>query len=284
MAPRSLGWRTDLIFARFDGKVEERADHLVIRTPHNPSFWWGNFLLYDHAPRPGDAAAWVQRFDAEIASRQPESRHVTFGIDSAAPLALPADFAQAGFTLFSSTVLTMRREQLRAPSRLLDDRFRIDVLRLPGQAAAAVDLQVESDAGHSEGPAAYRLFRARQMRRYETMERAGMGHWFGVFARDESGAEALVANCGLFHAPGASLGRFQHVETHPAWRRRGLCSWLIHTVCRHGLERMGLETLVIVADPDDIAIGVYESLGFARGASTWHLERAPTRAENDSAP
>ena len=49
--PHSLGWRTDLIFARFDGEVVPRCDHLVIRAPHNPTFWWGNFLLYDHAPR-----------------------------------------------------------------------------------------------------------------------------------------------------------------------------------------------------------------------------------------
>lgn len=38
---------------------------------------------------------------------------------------------------------------------------------------------------------------------------------------------------------------------------------------------MGLHILVIVADPDDVAIGVYESVGFQRGARTWHLERPP---------
>jgi hypothetical protein len=39
--------------------------------------------------------------------------------------------------------------------------------------------------------------------------------------------------------------------------------------------RIRRETLVIVADPDDVAIGVYESLGFVRGASTWQIERPP---------
>ncbi|MES2101245.1 MAG: GNAT family protein [Pseudomonadota bacterium] len=277
-APRSLGWRTDLIFARFDAEVMPRRDHLVIRTPHNPTFWWGNFLLFDHAPRAGDAPAWLARFDAEIASAQPESRHITFGVDSEAPFELPADFAAAGFTQFSSTVLTMRRAQLRAARKPFGGAFRIAALRLPEQAAAAVELQVTVDAGESESEAAYRVFRTRQMRRYETMVRAGMGDWFGVFARADDGREALVADCGLFRAAGESLGRFQHVVTHPAWRRRGLCSALVHAVCRHGFERMGLETLVIVADPDDVAIGLYESLGFERGASTWHLEKAPPRS------
>jgi predicted GNAT family acetyltransferase len=66
------------------------------------------------------------------------------------------------------------------------------------------------------------------------------------------------------------------VSTHPAWRRRGLCTALVHAVCRHGFEGMGLDTLVMVADPDDVAIGVYESLGYRRGTSTWQFERPPT--------
>lgn len=273
--PRSLGWRTDLIFARFDGHVEPRADHLVVRTPANPTFWWGNFLLFDHAPRPGDAVRWRERFDAEIAARQSESRHVTFGVDSAQPFDLPPDFAASGFTRYAATVLTMQRGQLREPRRPIGGEFRIATLRLPEQAPLAVEMQVAADAGQSESPALYRLFRARQMARYGAMVRAGMGHWFGVFAGGGDGGETLVADCGLFHAPGQSLGRFQHVSTHPAWRRRGLCSALVHAACRHGFERMQLERLVIVADPLDVAIGLYESLGFERGASTWHLEKAP---------
>ena len=202
---------------------------------------------------------------------------MTFGVDSETPFDLPADFAAAGFTQFASTVLTMRRPQLRMPRKPIGASFRITPLRLPDQAAAAVEMQVAADAGLSESESQYRLFRERQMRRYGAMADAGMGGWFGAFARSGAGGEALVADCGLFRAPGGSLGRFQHVSTHPDWRRRGLCSALIHAVCRHGFDEMGLDTLVIVADPLDVAIGLYESLGFERGASTWHLEKAAPR-------
>ena len=236
MEPRSLGWRTDLIFARFDGEVTAHADHMVVRTPRDPTFWWGNFLLFGAAPREGDAPTWLARFEAEIAAKQPDSRHITFGVDSEAAFELPAE------------------------------------------ADAAVELQVVADAGVVETPADYRLFRQRQMRRYEAMERAGMGHWFAVQACHAEGGEQLVADCGLFHEPGQKLGRFQHVVTHPLWRRRGLCSALIHAVCQRGFDRMGLDTLVIVADPDDVAIRLYEALGFERGASIWHLEKAPPHA------
>ncbi len=272
----TLGWRTELIFHRFDAQVIERPECLVVRTPHNPTFYWGNFLLFDHPPREGDAAPWLALFDAEIASRQPESRHLAFGIDGAAPGSLPADFAALGVAMFPSTVLTMRREQLRALRRPLGARFTLRALRLPAEAPKAVELQAASDA-HGYEPAGYRVFRERQMARYGRMAEAGLGHWFGIFAATAQG-EQLVADCGLFRDSfGAhALGRFQFVSTHPAWRRQGLCSALIHAVCGHGFATMGLESLVIVADPADVAMGLYESLGFVRDHDLWYLERRPS--------
>ena len=273
----SLGWRTDLIFPRFDAEVIERPGYVVVRTAHNPGYWWGNFLLFDHAPAEGEAAQWRAHFDAEIASRQAESRHVAFGVDAVAPFEMPAELRSAGFTQHAGTVLTLRRDELREPPFGLAEGCRIAVLGLPAHAGAAVELQVAADAGEHQPVAEYRLFRERQMQRYGAMQRAGLGHWFGVFARVGGAEEQLVADCGLFRdgSGAAALGRFQHVETHPMFRRRGLCRALMHAVCRHGFDAMGLHTLVIVADPDDVAIGLYESVGFRRGVSTWHLDRKP---------
>lgn len=269
----SLGWRTELIFHRFDGEVIPRDDHLLVRTPANPTFYWGNFLLFDHPPRPGDAARWLALFDEQIAQRQSESRHLAFGIDGDADFDLPPDFAALGVAKSSSIVLTMREPQLRAARKPLAPGFVRRALRLPDEAAQAVDLQVASDM-HGYEPAGYRVFRERQMARYGRMAAAGLGDWFGVFAEDGA---TLVADCGLFRdgSGRGALGRFQFVSTHPAWRRRGLCSALIHAVCRHGFGAMGLESLVIIADPDDVAIGLYESLGFVRDHRLWYLERRP---------
>lgn len=274
LAGLSLGWRTELIFARFDAQISARADHWLIRTPHNPTYWWGNFLLFDRAPREGDAAAWVAAFDEEIVQAQPESRHLAFGIDVAAPFVLPPDFAALGVECRRSTLLTMSPGQLRAPRRMLGTGFEARALRLPEEAALAVEQQVAADQGMHEA-LGFRVYRERQMQRYGAMQRDGWGEWFGMFADMPHGAPILVADCGLFRnlADGGRLGRFQHVSTHPVWRRRGLCTALIHAVCRHAFDTLGLETLVILADPDDVAIGLYESLGFRRGADTWHIER-----------
>ena len=271
----SLGWRTDLIFARFDGEVVDRGNHLCVRTAGNPTFWWGNFLLFHHAPGAGDLDRWMALFDTEIAGRQPASGHRAFGVDVRERLALPPEFAAAGFTLDEATVLTLAPDQLLAPPKPPLPEFEFRVLDLPRDGAAVVDKQVSVDSTRYD-PVGYRVFAERQMARYAAMQRAGLGHWFGLVAQVD-GRPVLAASCGLFRAPGHGerLGRFQYVSTHPAWRRRGLCTALVHAACRHGFEAMDLRTLVMVADPDDVAIGVYESLGYRRGVSTWQFERPP---------
>jgi ribosomal protein S18 acetylase RimI-like enzyme len=152
-------------------------------------------------------------------------------------------------------------------------RREIRALDLPREAPLAVDVDMAcNDDGYE--PAAYRLFRENQLRRYGAMAAAGMGHWFGAFVQGQ-----MVAGLGLFGRAG--VGRFQHVSTHPAWRRRGLCRALVHAACRHGQEQRGWHTLVMCADPDDVAIGIYESLGFARQSTQWSLQR---RAPHDVLP
>jgi RimJ/RimL family protein N-acetyltransferase len=271
----SLGWRTDLIFARFDGQVTDCGNHMRVLTPGNPTFWWGNFLLFQHAPGPGDLERWMALFEDEISARQPASRHRAFGVDVRERLTLPPEFAAAGFTLSEATVLTLTRDQLLAPRRAMPAGFEFRVLALPRDGAAVVDKQVAVDSNRFE-PAGYREFAQRQMGRFAAMQHAGLGHWFGLVAQVD-GRHVLAASCGLFRDPASrdGLGRFQYVSTHPEWRRRGLCTALVHAVCRHGFETMGLRTLAMVADPADVAIGVYESLGYRRGTSTWQFERPP---------
>ena len=63
---------------------------------------------------------------------------------------------------------------------------------------------------------------------------------------------------------GPALARFQLVETHPDVRGRGLAGTLVHHVSRYGFDTLGAETLVMVADPEYLAIRLYRSVGFSR--------------------
>jgi predicted GNAT family acetyltransferase len=116
---------------------------------------------------------------------------------------------------------------------------------------------------------AYAEHRRQQMQRYHAMAGRGQAQWFGVWCDG-----TLAADCGLMRdgtAPGA-LGRFQHVGTHPAWRRRGLCSALIDAVTRWGFAQWQLSRVLMCADPDDVAIAIYEDLGYCRIDREWCLQ------------
>jgi hypothetical protein len=100
----SLGFRTDLALRVLEGaEVADGGRYLVIRTPDNPGFWWGNFILLAAAPEPGTAGAWLARFAAEF----PAAQHVALGVDTTdAEVAIPREFLAAGLEPQHAIVLT----------------------------------------------------------------------------------------------------------------------------------------------------------------------------------
>jgi predicted GNAT family acetyltransferase len=59
-----------------------------------------------------------------------------------------------------------------------------------------------------------------------------------------------------------NVARYQTVGTHPNYRRRGICGSLVYQTALHTLEKYGVDTLVMLADPDYHAARIYESVGF----------------------
>jgi len=103
---RSLGYRTDLIFPSFEGEILDRGDYLVIRTPSNPTFYWGNFLLFSEPPGEGDFDQWRRLFQQEIGG-PPQFKHLAFGWDGThGEAGLVEPFRKAGFNIECSVVLT----------------------------------------------------------------------------------------------------------------------------------------------------------------------------------
>ncbi len=237
MDVHSLGYRTDLIFAGFDGKIIDHGDFLVVRTPTNPHYYWGNFLLFPHPPRAGDFLTWRQLFRQEIGG-PPTYVHQTFGWDSPKP-GEAQPFLEAGFHLIRSVVMTCN-----SPRRPTHHTDAVDVrpLETVAEKASAIENQVLCrDPGHEE--VAYRAYRGRQMDRYGAMRRAGLGDWYGAFVGGR-----LVADLGLFRD--GELGRYQSVETHPEFRRRGIAGTMVYEAGRQSMAKYGLKTLVIVAEDE----------------------------------
>ena len=63
----SPGWVTDLAVLELTGStVDDRGDHLVVRTPANPGYHWGNCLLVTESGTVDDAARWYDAFRLEF--------------------------------------------------------------------------------------------------------------------------------------------------------------------------------------------------------------------------
>ena len=70
---RSLGFRTDLRILEMTGsEIEDRGTHVVVRTPTNPTFFWGNFLLLKAMPVLGGEREVIGAFHTEF----PHAEHV----------------------------------------------------------------------------------------------------------------------------------------------------------------------------------------------------------------
>jgi GNAT superfamily N-acetyltransferase len=251
MEVKSLGYRTDLIFPGFDGEIIDRGTYMVIRTPSNPTFYWGNFLLFAESPAEGDFPRWTELFAREIGV-PPATNHMTFGWDTVREeTGKIAPFLENGFRLARLTVLTTRK--LNPPAHPAAD-LAVRPLVSDGDWAQAIECQVLTrEPEFTE--AGYRSFRERAMDRYRRMAARGLGDWFGAFLGGK-----LVADLGIFHS--GAVGRYQSVQTHPDFRRRGCAGTLVYEASRYAMEHYGLNTLVIVAETDSDAGRLYRSLGF----------------------
>jgi ribosomal protein S18 acetylase RimI-like enzyme len=231
-------------------QVTDRGDYLVIRTPRNPDYWWGNFLLLPSLPE--RAAPWLETFAAEF----PAGRHVTLGIDVADADAGDAlEGMRAGFfAVLSADSLHEppfpHRDAVIRPLAGDDDWRQSELLR--GVITAG------DDPGFLQARVAAE----------RALTEAGHGWWFGAFAGGE-----LVAQLGLA-TDGSGLARYQNVETHPDARRQGLAGTLVWRAGQHAL-RSGARTLVMVADPEAGAIRVYRSVGFTQVQTQLGFERVP---------
>jgi RimJ/RimL family protein N-acetyltransferase len=249
---RSLGYRTDLMFPRFDGLVVDRGEYLVVRTPSNPRFWWGNFLLFAAPPGPEDLPRWRELFAAEI-GEPPQIDHLAFGWDApdGATGALQP-FLDAGFALIRNVVRTATTTAVHPPPRPHDALVMRPVSSaLDWQEALELQLRCQDDTDLTE---AFVAFTHRQMVRYRMMAEAGRGAWFGAFLDD-----VMVGGLGVFTEDG--LGCFQEVVTNPAYRRQGICGTLVAHASQYAFAQLGAQTLVIVTDSAD-AGRIYESVGY----------------------
>lgn len=256
---RSLGLKTDIEIARFENRFTERDGYLVVETPGNPDYYWGNFLLFPSPPTLEDRIRWPAIFQKEFA-HNPAIQHRAFTWDSPEGKK-GVDFP--GYEFEASPIYHLSQTTL--PARM-NEEVQVRVLSSEDDWRQAIHNQLQC-RGEGFEEAGYLRFKEKQMARYRRMSEAGLGDWFGAFLNGK-----LVADAGLYHF--GDLGRFQSVGTDPGFRRRGISATLIYNMAQHGLKRS--KKLVIVADPTHGADRVYRSVGFGGTETAVQLTlRAP---------
>jgi ribosomal protein S18 acetylase RimI-like enzyme len=252
MELKTLGFKSELIFTSFDGEVVDRGHYLVVKTLSNPNFFWGNLLIFDRPPESGDYQKWVELFKKEFTD--PRIYHVTLAWDSnSGSIGDVSEFIENGYELEANGV--MSATSVIRPSKF-NEFLMVRPLQDESEWAQMIKLQIES--AHDNLPKEeWEKFYTSQSERYKAMAKNGLGHWFGGFLDNQ-----LVCGLGIFHQD--KIGRFQIVCTDPHYRRQGLCGTLVYHSAQYAFAQMGIQELIMVADPDYFAINIYESVGFKR--------------------
>lgn len=253
MKVTSLGFRTDLALLQHTGsEVEDHDDHLVIRTPENPSYFWGNFVLFAHAPT-------VDRAMDAFAAAFPDADHVSIGVDDARMDAeTRASFGEVGVTVDDCVVLTSTSMELAAIDADVRPLATSDDWEQRALLSHAFNPEVDADT--------FLDFARRKAAMEQALVDAGLGQRFGAFVDGQ-----LVSTAGCFEAsPG--LARYQAVETHPDHRRQGFAGAVVRAAGRAALDA-GARRVVIVADEDGDGVRLYRRLGLADAERQLMLER-----------
>jgi len=252
---RSLGFVTDLAVLGAGGSITVEADdHLVVRSPANPGYWWGNFVL---VATPELVAHGVKVFHHEF----PDARHLAIGVDGTDG-AVPAGAAELGLEVDLSVVLTAT---VVDPAGDVDAEVR--VLSDDGDWGQLLELRRYDDS-----PAADEACQRRRVEEVRCLADSGTGAFLGAF-RDGR----LVSTLGVV-SDGSGTVRYQHVQTQPGHRRQGLARHLVAVAARTAKQRWQVDRFVIVADPDGPAINLYRSLGFHDTERQVQLARPPQPA------
>jgi ribosomal protein S18 acetylase RimI-like enzyme len=267
MQVKSLGWKTELMLARWNGTLTDRGSYVVIQTPNNPGYYWGNFVLQEAAPQLGDLERWQKQFKAAF----PSSSHMLFGWD-APELGQIEEFIAAGFVLDHSSVLQLA--ELKTP---LPTPLELEIRPLKNdqewQQLFELELLLRDPAHELE---AYTRYMLAKLKNYRSLTELSLGAWFGAFApapleparkglalfapKNPTPPETqLLGGLGIFFS--SDLARYQAVGVHPDYRKQGIASHLVWKAAQYASSKAA-EKIIIHAEPSGPAIGLYQRLGF----------------------
>ena len=271
-AIKNIGYLTDTIFHDRHGFVEEHENYFAIRTPTNPSFWFGNFILFKRAPAAGDFDEWMEIHRDVFGDTL---NHVTLAWDE--PLqGFIDEFTAADFRTSNGLALSM---SAYGGGASINPNITVRPLSETSEWEAIIKQQIVIDREDFSYPDDGGSFRRTEMKSLRAMAEEGHGNWWGAFDGNE-----LVGGMGLYFDETRTIGRFQYVTTRASHRRQRVCTTLLDRAVRHAFETVKVKQLVICTGAEDSnpAIPAYQQFGFREAVRSYALtSRDPTEDADD---
>ena len=248
---RSLGLASDVLALQGLSVVERHPDRIVLRSPREPDFWWGNILILRKAI--GTPENNFKLFRREF----PDAQHVVIAWDvpDLEGQLLRDSWATLGFDLEISDVLA--RSGL-PPASVPPEGYVVREFASDNDWEESFRLgrQIAEKDGYD--PVTHASFLRRRIAGRREQAACGILRWWGAF-RDRE----LCATLGIVtgRIEGTPIARYQSVATAAA-HRRGLCAALLVRAARGALEREPDARLVIVAEADGDPGRLYRRAGF----------------------
>lgn len=256
------GWATDLAILELSGSaIEERADHLVVRSPHNPGFHWGNCVFVTDPDAVDDADRWVATFTGAF----PEAGWVAIGL-TRMPDAVDA-WSSHGLALERDDVLTTATLPRQTPC---PEGYSVRPFAEPDWQASLTRAIAENTRTREHDADGFARFAQRRTESRRTLVEQGHAQWFGAVDRDGT----LVADLGIVLCD--TTARYQDVGTDSAHRGRGLATHLLGVAAQWAADQ-GCTRWVIVTEETNAAGRVYRGVGFAPDSGSISAYRHPTR-------
>jgi GNAT superfamily N-acetyltransferase len=255
------GWATDLAILEHTGStVEDRGDHLIIRTPDNPDFHWGNCMFVTDEAAVDEADRWVATFESAF----PEANWVAIGL-----IHMPDNqdaWVAQGVELEQDDVLTTRTLPRQAPP---PEGYAVRRLCGEDWAQSVARSVAENDRTNDQDPRGYERFATAQAQARRVLSDRDMGASFGAFSGGVLVADLGIVRCG-------TTARYQSVGTDEDHRRRGLASHLLGVAARWADDH-ACDQWVIVTEATNPAGRVYRSVGFEPDTGNVQAYRKPER-------
>lgn len=250
---KSLGAQTNFLMDNFLAETYERDEYFVIKTPNRPTYFWGNYILMKSPPVLGAFEKWIAIYEKEVGTRESLGFcSITFDYDPSKPFDT-SDFTDNGFRVGVDKILVA--DKVYRPRKLNEDLV-IKEYDLSNHIKDYVALHFDPDwiyGNESE----QMEFITGQGNEFASLIKKRSAKRYGAFLDVK-----LIADLGIYWDD--KVVRFNSISTHSLYRRRGACSTLVYKVSKDLLEQFPAKKLVMQADEDYHAAGIYESIGFVQ--------------------